>query len=79
MKIEDWRLDYNEARPHESLGYLAPSEFARTGQVKRRPNGSDNSHHEWIHFGGRLKLSSTNSELGMIRGGRSDRYASKAS
>jgi putative transposase len=37
MKIEAWRQDYNEARPHESLGYLAPSEFARCSQAKRRP------------------------------------------
>lgn len=25
--IEDWRLDYNEVRPHSSLGYLTPEEF----------------------------------------------------
>ncbi len=35
--IEEWRQDYNEARPHESLGYLAPSEFAKIGQAKKRP------------------------------------------
>ena len=35
--IEGWRTDYNEARPHESLGYLAPSEFARLGRVEKRP------------------------------------------
>src|SRR5581483_2407696 len=27
-KIEAWRLDYNEERPHSSLGYLAPRHFA---------------------------------------------------
>ncbi len=27
-KIEAWRLDYNEQRPHSSLAYRAPSEFA---------------------------------------------------
>lgn len=27
-KIEIWRRDYNEQRPHSSLGYLTPSEFA---------------------------------------------------
>lgn len=27
-KIELWRRDYNEERPHSSLGYLTPSEFA---------------------------------------------------
>jgi putative transposase len=26
-KIEAWRLDYNHARPHSSLGYLTPLEF----------------------------------------------------
>jgi len=26
-KIERWRLDYNEFRPHSSLGNLTPSEF----------------------------------------------------
>ena len=32
-KIEAWRIDYNEARPHSSLGNLAPSEFVRPGQA----------------------------------------------
>ncbi|MCC7351239.1 MAG: transposase [Phycisphaerales bacterium] len=36
-KIEACRKDCNEARPHESLGYLAPSEFVRTSQATRRP------------------------------------------
>jgi putative transposase len=27
-KIETWRRDYNDFRPHSSLGYLTPSEFA---------------------------------------------------
>jgi putative transposase len=26
-KIEAWRLDYNQRRPHGSLGHLTPSEF----------------------------------------------------
>jgi putative transposase len=30
--IESWRIDYNQVRPHSSLGYLTPEEFA-TGYV----------------------------------------------
>jgi len=30
QKIESWRRDYNEQRPHSSLNYLAPAEFAQT-------------------------------------------------
>jgi putative transposase len=26
--IESWRIDYNQVRPHSSLGYLRPEEFA---------------------------------------------------
>jgi putative transposase len=29
-KIESWRQDYNQQRPHSSLKYLPPVEFART-------------------------------------------------
>jgi putative transposase len=28
--IEQWRVDYNAARPHTSLGNLTPNEFAKT-------------------------------------------------
>lgn len=30
--IEAWRHDYNHLRPHSSLGYLAPEEFAARNQ-----------------------------------------------
>jgi len=33
QRIESWRIDYNEQRPHSALGNLAPDEFARTGQA----------------------------------------------
>lgn len=28
-KIERWRMDYNEWRPHSALGYLTPTEYAK--------------------------------------------------
>ncbi len=31
-KIEKWRIEYNRERPHSSLGYLAPEEFAARNQ-----------------------------------------------
>jgi putative transposase len=31
-KLEAWRTEYNEERPHSSLGNLAPGEFARSGR-----------------------------------------------
>jgi putative transposase len=34
-KIETWRKDYNEQRPHSSLNYLPPTEFARTATEMR--------------------------------------------
>jgi putative transposase len=29
-KVEEWRRDYNQERPHSSLGYLSPTVFANT-------------------------------------------------
>ena len=34
-KIESWRQDYNQQRPHSSLNYLSPAEFARTALEMR--------------------------------------------
>ena len=34
-KIETWRQDYNQQRPHSSLNYLPPAEFARTAVEMR--------------------------------------------
>ncbi len=33
--IEAWRLDYNQRRPHSSLGHLTPNEFVLYRQVIR--------------------------------------------
>jgi putative transposase len=35
-KIETWRRDYNEARPHSALDWLTPMEFARQAGLKPR-------------------------------------------
>lgn len=32
---EDWRVDYNEERPHKSLGYLSPIRFAEKYYLSR--------------------------------------------
>lgn len=37
MKIAAWKKEYNEERPHSSLGYLAPREFARRVAALRSP------------------------------------------
>ena len=34
-KIEAWRVDYNQRRPHGSLGHLTPKEFVRQCRVTR--------------------------------------------
>jgi putative transposase len=40
-KIEAWRLDYNEHRPHSSLGHLTPSEFAKKCQATRTSEAAE--------------------------------------
>ncbi len=35
QEIETWRVDYNTVRPHSSLGYLTPEEYA--AKVAARP------------------------------------------
>ena len=37
-KLAAWRRDYNEVRPHSSLGYLTPTDYARalSGETRRR-------------------------------------------
>lgn len=40
-KIEAWRVDYNEQRPHGSLGQLTPAEFAQR-QLDNRPPEAQN-------------------------------------
>jgi putative transposase len=33
--VEEWRLEYNTERPHSSLGYLTPGQFAQAHEVQR--------------------------------------------
>jgi transposase InsO family protein len=33
--IEDWRREYDEVRPHSSLGKLTPTEFARSQSTSK--------------------------------------------
>jgi putative transposase len=35
--IEDWRIDYNEHRPHSAHGDLTPSEFAQAWTTRYQP------------------------------------------
>jgi putative transposase len=39
--IECWRIDYNTARPHSSLDYLTPHEFAANWRAVIQPTSSD--------------------------------------
>jgi putative transposase len=39
-KIEAWRVDYNQRRPHSPLGHLTPNEFVRQRQVTRAADGA---------------------------------------
>lgn len=34
--IEEWRIEYNTERPHSSLGYLTPVQFARAHHAKQQ-------------------------------------------
>jgi len=36
-EIEEWRMDYNQERPHSSLGDLSPEEFMRQKEQKMTP------------------------------------------
>lgn len=35
--IEDWRIDYNERRPHSAHGDLTPAEFATAWTTRHQP------------------------------------------
>ena len=37
--VENWRQEYNNCRPHSSLDYLTPAEFARRYYEKNQVKG----------------------------------------
>jgi putative transposase len=45
-KIETWRKDYNQVRPHSALGYQTPEEFAARGAALRSPTAPYEPHCE---------------------------------
>jgi transposase InsO family protein len=38
--VESWRIEYNQQRPHSSLGYQTPEEFAARALTTLRPTAS---------------------------------------
>jgi len=53
--INDWRLDYNESRPHSSLNFQTPSEFS-AGWRNRKLEGNQTDITNWslnLRLGGR--------------------------
>ncbi|OJB29176.1 integrase [Burkholderia ubonensis] len=41
--IEEWRNEYNTERPHSSLGYLTPRQFAQAHEAKQFLTSDSNS------------------------------------
>ncbi|KVO22198.1 hypothetical protein WJ73_33285 [Burkholderia ubonensis] len=41
--IEEWRVEYNTERPHSSLGYLTPAQFAQAHDAKQQFLTSDSN------------------------------------
>ncbi len=38
LAVEAWRIDYNQVRPHSSLGNLTPEEFVGSLEEKKESN-----------------------------------------
>jgi Integrase core domain len=41
IKVAAWKTEYNEERPHSSLGYRTPAEFARLSAAKSYGKDAD--------------------------------------
>ena len=67
-KCEAWRRDYNDVRPHSSLGGKTPSELhPRPGNPDQPSRGI--SQPAWSSVGGKLSQPSTNIRPGPVSGG----------
>lgn len=55
-KCEAWRREYNEVRPHSSIGYQTPAEliFPPGQACLARGNKADFSHKKWSKVRGKL-------------------------
>jgi putative transposase len=40
LLIDDWQLEYNHYRPHQSLNYMTPAEYARHRRTETQPRPS---------------------------------------
>lgn len=45
--IEAWRTDYHETRPHITLGFLTPKEFAKKEETMLLENSNSQWHYNW--------------------------------
>ena len=52
LLLDDWRLEYNHYRPHQSLNYMTPAEYAR----REGPTTNQNSHNDWTEERGPVTL-----------------------
>ena len=53
---KEWRRDYNQFRPHSSLGYRTPAEY---GQMCSRPDSASLCRHEDVPVTGEPTLTAT--------------------
>ena len=43
QKIEAWRVEYNESRPHQGIGEMTPREYADKHRLIQRDLGTINA------------------------------------
>lgn len=54
--VESWRIEYNQQRPHSSLGYQTPEEFAARARTALRPTASAPSERTQTNINPRTQL-----------------------